>query len=105
MKNKATKNEIINSVAENSSFSKYQTKLMLNLILGHIRLLLTTHDKIEIRGFGVFEARMRNARDNARNPKTGETVSLPARRVICFRPGKSMRRSIPPFSMDNKYTE
>ena len=105
MKNKVTKNDIINSVAENSSFNKHQTRLMFNLILEHTRLLLTKNDRIEIRGFGVFEARKRNARDNARNPKTGELVSLPARRVICFRPGKNLRRSISALPTDNEHME
>lgn len=47
--------------------------------------------RVELRGFGAFSTRARDARQG-RNPRTGETVSVDAKRVPYFRPGKEMRR-------------
>src|SRR5258707_2044277 len=52
-------------------------------------------DKIEIRGFGSFRTRQRNAR-TGRNPKTGAKVDVPAKRVPFFKPSKELRDSVNP---------
>lgn len=91
---KATKAEIIDCVSKNSHLNKTQVKRALNLILDNIQLLLADHGTVELRGFGTFSTRERQARDNARNPKTGELVSVGKRRVPFFRPGKEMRRIV-----------
>ncbi len=46
--------------------------------------------RVELRGFGAFSTRQREARAG-RNPRTGETVSVPGKRVPYFKPGKEMR--------------
>lgn len=91
---KATKSEIITSVSEHSQLSKAQIKRTLNLILDHVQQLLADRGTVELRGFGTFGTRERQARDNARNPKTGEKISVQKRRVPFFRPGKEMRRIV-----------
>ncbi|MEO8736614.1 MAG: HU family DNA-binding protein, partial [Edaphobacter sp.] len=56
---------------------------------------LKSGDKIEIRGFGSFRTRQRNSRIG-RNPKTGEKVDVPAKRVPFFKPSKELRDSVNP---------
>ena len=50
-------------------------------------------DKVEIRGFGNFKVRQRNAR-KARNPRTGEIVEVPAKRVPHFKPAKELKAMV-----------
>ncbi len=54
---------------------------------------LQSEDRVELRGFGSFRLKERNARVG-RNPKTGESVQIPAKRVAHFRPGKELRELI-----------
>jgi len=89
---KATKDDIINAVAKYSRLNKHQIKITLNLILDNMQRLLVEHGQIEMRGFGTFNTRVRSARDNARNPRTGTRISLKERRVVFFKPGKMLRR-------------
>ena len=65
-------------------------KLALNCILGQMMDALVQGKRIEIRGFGSFNLHHRPARI-ARNPKTGESLSLPAKVAVHFKPGKEMR--------------
>jgi integration host factor subunit beta len=62
----------------------------LDCILGQMTDALAQGERIEIRGFGSFSLRHRRPR-RARNPKTGETVNLPAKVATHFKPGKEMR--------------
>lgn len=54
---------------------------------------LESRERIEIRDFGSFDVRQRPAR-LARNPKTGESVQLPVKTVVHFKPGKEMRERV-----------
>jgi len=65
-------------------------ELSLNCILEQMADALAQGERIEIRGFGGFDCRHRPPR-LARNPKTGETVNLPAKVAVHFKPGKEMR--------------
>ena len=55
---------------------------------------LLSGERIEIRGFGVLEVRKANARQHARNPRTGEVLSIPSRRKIHFKPGKLIKKQL-----------
>ncbi len=68
-------------------------ELSVNCILEQIAQALETGERIEIRNFGAFSVRHRAPR-KARNPKTGETVYLPAKSAIHFKPGKAMRDKV-----------
>ena len=62
---------------------------------------LVDEDRVEIRGFGSFTVRHVRARPNARNPRTGETLYVPPRRKVKFRPGVLLREALhepPPAS-------
>jgi len=56
---------------------------------------LARGEKVELRGFGNFRLKTRQAR-KARNPKTGETVDVPEKRVVYFRTGKELRELLNP---------
>jgi len=64
--------------------------LAVNCLLKHMANALAQGQRIEIRGFGGFDLHHRAPR-SARNPKTGETINLPAKVVLHFKPGKEMR--------------
>ena len=68
-------------------------KIAINTILKYMTDELSNHKRIEIRGFGVFSIRYRPPRVG-RNPKTGESVSLPAKHVLHFKPGKELRERV-----------
>jgi len=89
-----TKAELIEEVAGKvKGFTKRQTEIIINAILDGIRDTLARGDKIEIRGFGSFRLRNRRTREG-RNPKTGATVQVPAKRVPFFKAGKELKELV-----------
>ncbi|MEY3786598.1 MAG: hypothetical protein RLZ75_805 [Pseudomonadota bacterium] len=65
-------------------------ELAVNCLLEQMMTAFESGERIEVRGFGSFDLRHQPARI-ARNPKTGESVSLPAKVKLHFKPGKEMR--------------
>ena len=65
-------------------------ELAINCLLKHMANALAQGQRIEIRGFGGFDLHHRAPR-SARNPMTGETINLPAKVVLHFKPGKDMK--------------
>jgi integration host factor subunit beta len=89
-----TKAELIEEVAGKvKGFTKRQTEIIINGILDGIKETLARGDKIEIRGFGSFRLRNRRTREG-RNPKTGATVQVPAKRVPFFKAGKELKELV-----------
>ena len=68
-------------------------ELAVKMMLDEIGNALARQDRVEIRGFGSFSLHQRPARVG-RNPKTGESVRIPAKRVPHFKPGKEMRERV-----------
>jgi integration host factor subunit beta len=85
-----TKAELVEKVSERIDLTKKQTEEIVNTIFGSITNSLSDGDKVELRGFGSFRVRSRDARQG-RNPKTGETVQIPAKKVPFFKAGKELR--------------
>jgi integration host factor subunit beta len=89
-----TKAQLIEKVSEKvSHLTKRQTELIVNSVFNHIKQSLANGDKIEIRGFGSFRLRSRRMREG-RNPKTGTTVHVPAKRVPFFKAGKELKEIV-----------
>lgn len=89
-----TKAQLIEKVSEKvTHLTKRQTELIVNSFFNHIKQSLANGDKIEIRGFGSFKLRNRRMRDG-RNPKTGSTVHVPAKRVPFFKAGKELKEIV-----------
>ena len=94
-----TKAELVEKVAATIQLPQHQTETAVNLFWQCIIDALRAGDKVELRGFGSFRLRHRAPR-TGRNPKTGETVQIPAKQVPWFKVGKALRLLVdyPPAS-------
>jgi integration host factor subunit beta len=88
-----TKAELVEKVAERIDLTKKQTEVIVNTVFQSITEALADGDKVELRGFGSFRVRHRDSREG-RNPKTGATVFIPAKKVPFFKAGKELREMI-----------
>ena len=88
-----TKKEISNKIAERLRISQRLVLQAVQLLFDGITETLVDEGRIELRNFGVFEVKKRQAR-KARNPRTGEHVSVPAKIAVTFKPGREMERRI-----------
>ncbi len=88
-----TKADLIDEVAKNSDLSKKDAEAIVQAVLDSIVGSLKDGGKVELRGFGSFRLRERSSREG-RNPKTGEKVFVPAKKVPYFKPGKDLRELI-----------
>ena len=91
---KLTKNDLIESVYLKTKVDKQCVQLVVDSIFEQLKISLQSGKKIELRGFGTFENRMRKGRSKARNPKTGEIVSVDPHFVSVFRPGKEIKQAV-----------
>ena len=91
---KITKFEIIDLVYEKTGINRKDIKTTLDLALEGMKDALTQGALIELRGFGTFEIRIRKGRQKARNPKTGESVSVSSHGIAAFRAGKELRQAV-----------
>jgi len=91
-----TKSVLIEKVSEKvGSLTRRQTEIVVDTVFDSIKDALIRGEKIEIRGFGNFKPKNRKPR-KARNPKTGEKVDVPQKRVLHFKVGKALRESMNP---------
>jgi integration host factor subunit beta len=89
-----TKSDLIERVALRvPHISKKDTETVVNTIFEIMTDCLRRGDRIEIRGFGSFQVKVREAREG-RNPKTGEEVKIPAKRTPFFKVGKELKERI-----------
>lgn len=89
-----TKSELIELISrKQNQLSHNDVELAVNHIVDAMITAMAAGDRIEIRGFGSFSLHYRQAR-LGRNPKTGETVALPDKRVPHFKPGKELRERV-----------
>lgn len=85
-----TKADLIIEVAKQTALTKKESETVIKTIFDSISNALTEGDKVELRGFGSFRVRDRKSRQG-RNPKTGDTVNVPAKKVPFFKAGKELR--------------
>jgi len=88
-----TKKELVNRIAESSGLTKVVVKEILQTFLDVIIEELSIGNRLEFREFGVFEVRDRAAR-KAQNPRTLEKLEVPAKRVVKFKVGRTMRERV-----------
>jgi len=84
------KAELINAVAEKAGLSKKDTESAINAMIDVISASLAAGDKVQLVGFGAFEVKSRAAR-TGRNPKTRQTIQIPASKVPVFKAGKALK--------------
>ena len=87
------KTELINAVAAKAEISKKDAEKALAAVLGSIEDALKAGDKVQLIGFGTFEVRARSEK-TARNPKTGETMTVPATKVPAFKAGAALKAAV-----------
>jgi integration host factor subunit beta len=85
-----TKAELVEEVARAAELNKRDAEVIVETVFGSIIGALHRGEKVELRGFGSFRTRERGPR-RGRNPKTGEPVEVPAKRVPYFKPGKELK--------------
>ena len=87
------KTELINAVAEKAAISKKDAEKAVSATIDAITDALVAGDKVQLVGFGAFEVKCRNARVG-RNPKTKETIEIPASKIPAFKAGKALKDKI-----------
>jgi integration host factor subunit beta len=89
-----TKSELIQKLAdENNHLHMSDIERVVNVVLEEISGALTRGDRVELRGLGAFSVRERQAR-TGRNPRTGESVEVPAKRTPFFKMGRELKERL-----------
>jgi len=100
-----TKAELVEEVSRVSDLTKKHSEVIVDTVFRSIIEALHRGEKIELRGFGSFRLRKREPR-KGRNPKTGDKVDVPPKKVPYFKPGKELKELInkepaPPVNSPN----
>jgi integration host factor subunit beta len=93
-----TKSDLVEKLAEkaaNLTLTKKQCEEIVDTVFDRMKDALRKGEKIEIRGFGSFTIRVRRSKEG-RNPKTGEKVFIPEKRIPFFKVGKELREMVNP---------
>ncbi|MEP0924904.1 HU family DNA-binding protein [Leptolyngbya sp. ST-U4] len=87
------KGELVDKIAERANVTKKEADTILTAAIDSIMEAVADREKVTLVGFGTFEARQRQEREG-RNPKTGETMTIPASTVPAFSAGKVFKDSV-----------
>lgn len=88
-----TKSQIVAKISDATGISKKETEIIVEGFIGVIIECLKSNDSIEIRGFGTFKNKIRDARV-ARNPRTGESIELNKRYIPYFKISKEFKKIV-----------
>ncbi len=88
-----TKKELIKFVADSTENTVKDTTEIVDTFVDYIRHSLLQHEDVVINGLGTFKPKLRDAH-TARNPKTGETVEVPAKYAVTFKPTRTLKEEI-----------
>ena len=97
-----TKQQLIEKVAAKTELKKSEVEVAVDSVLAMIAEALQANERVDLRGFGSFVVKERKERQG-RNPRTGETITIAAKRDASFKPGKELteklaQHEIPPPS-------
>ena len=87
------KTELIAAVAEKTGLTKKDAERVVNATVETITSSLVKGEKVQVSGFGIFEVKAREARVG-RNPRTKETIQIPATRLPAFKASKALKDSV-----------
>ncbi|MCA0903352.1 MULTISPECIES: integration host factor subunit beta [Qipengyuania] len=88
------RSELLAALADdNPDLRPEEVEQVVDIFFEELAQRLSEGGRVELRGFGAFSTRERQARQG-RNPRTGEMVDVPAKRVPYFKPGKDMRENL-----------
>ena len=88
-----TKADVVNALAGKTGMARKEAADIVEVFLATIREALEGGEKVSLVGFGTFYVKEKNPRQG-RNPRTGERIRIPRKRVATFKPGKSFRRLV-----------
>jgi len=89
-----TKSDLVENLSESlNNLTKKECEVIVDTVFFNMKDALHRGEKIEIRGFGSFTVRTRRAKEG-RNPKTGEKVAIPEKRIPFFKVGKELREMV-----------
>ena len=88
-----TKKEIVLKISDETDIKQIDVKLVVQKALDAIIESLSKGDAVELRNFGIFKVRSRKGR-MGRNPRTGESVPVPEKKVVAFKPGLVMKARV-----------
>ena len=88
-----TKKDIVLKITDMTGIKQVDVKKVVQKTFDVIIESLVRSEKVELRNFGVFKIKERKARFG-RNPRTGESVPVPPRKVVVFKPGQEMKQRI-----------
>ncbi len=88
-----TKNELVSRIAEKAGLTKADSEKALNAFLSAVEETLINEGKLTLTGFGTFVVEERKER-KGRNPRTGKEITIPACKVVKFRPGKLLKEAV-----------
>ena len=88
-----TKKEMVRAIAEETKLPQGIVQDIIQQLLDKIIDTLKKELRIELRNFGIFGVKKRNPR-KARNPRTGESLMVPAKLVVTFKPGREMEERV-----------
>jgi integration host factor subunit beta len=91
---KLTKAEIVDAIYNKTNVDRREIQSVVDLFLEEIKSGLISRKAIELRGFGTFEIKIRKGREKARNPKTGEFLTIHPHGIALFRAGRELRQDV-----------
>ena len=91
---KFTKADIVDAIYNKTGINRKEVRDVVDLFIGEIKAALISNKVIELRGFGTFEIKVRKGRQKARNPKTGETLTVNSHGIAMFRAGQELRQDV-----------
>ena len=91
---KFTKADIIDALYEKTGMSRSEIRIAVDLIINELKEAISRRQVIELRGFGTFEVKIRKARPKARNPRTGESITISPRGTVAFRSGRELKQAV-----------
>ena len=89
---KFTKADIVDALYDKTGMNRKEIRTVIDLFIGEIKTALIQRNIIELRGFGTFEVKVRKARPRARNPRTGQTISIRPHGIVTFRSGRELKQ-------------
>lgn len=89
-----TKSDLVDAIYKSTDIEKEVIQTVVDSFLLHTRKVMEKGHTIELRGFGTFEARLRKGRSSARNPKTGEKLTVQPHYIAAFRAGQILKEKL-----------
>jgi nucleoid DNA-binding protein len=87
------KSELIDAITDDAGITKSQAGSAIDSLVNNVEQALKRGEKVTVVGFGTFSSSERSARIG-RNPQTGNSIRIPAKKVVKFSPGKSLKEAI-----------